>query len=445
MTLATINLHDAGLQVALDGELVRTSPGFAVLNKQQLLLGEAATAAARRLPQWTNNRFWAQLDTHPLANRTAQVRHHADLAFAHLEALWRPISKEADEAILCVPSYYTAENLGLLLGMAKECGIPVKGMVDQSLLAAAGLASPNNLLHLDVHLHGITLTRLTNSGLLVRREVNTLAETGLVSLWEKWANLVAKQFIQTTRFDPMHDAAVEQQLFDLLPGWIRSLKAGALAPFELSLGAARHAVNISPESLLAAVNPLYPHIVQAIRQEAVPEQPTQLLVSYAFTGFPGLKDSLGLISDLDLVYLDERKTVASALAYKDEIVSPEGAISHVVQLSRNGQAPAAPKQKAKAHPTHLLFGHRAYPVGSSFRLSADFTSQAAPLAPAEAGKDQQPCCTFYLRAQRMMLEAHQQGVSVNGEAVTSPVPLHPGDTVTVGDQALTMIAVAPDG
>ena len=171
MSIAVFNINDAGIQLTVDSELVRTSPGIAVLNNDNLLTGEEASKNIKLLPRWTNNRFWSQLNTNALPNSTDQVRHHADIAFAHLEDLWLPVREEVENVILVVPGYYQNNDLGLLLGIARECGMPVQGVVDQSVIAASDLPLRSNVIHLDVHLHSFTLTQVNNGGMLVRKDV----------------------------------------------------------------------------------------------------------------------------------------------------------------------------------------------------------------------------------------------------------------------------------
>ena len=286
MSLAIFNLNDADLQLGLDGDLLRSSPGYAVLNDNDLMVGELAARNTKLLPRWTNSRFWSQLTTAPLQGSTSEIRHHADLAFAHLEELWKSVSEKATKALFVVPGYYSAENLSLLLGIAKECGIPFQGVVDSSLLAASKMPLRKNILHLDIHLHCITLTRLSNNeGNLSRHNVKVVIETGLATLLDRWANIIANQLIQTTRFDPMHDADSEQLLFDLLPAWIKGLGDGNMHPFAIATGTAEHSVTISSENLLRACAPLYPEIVQAIRSEIQTGEAPSLLLSHLFRGF----------------------------------------------------------------------------------------------------------------------------------------------------------------
>ncbi len=433
---AVFNINDAGIQVALAGDLLRTSPGYALLNKGELITGERASQHARLLPMWTNNRFWSQLTTNSLPNATGQVRHHADLAFAHLEDLWLPIKKEAGRAIFIVPGYYSNDNLGLLLGMARESGIPVSGLVDHSVLAACDLPLRPTVLHLDIHLHAITLTRISNTGQLTRKNVKTITETGLYTLWDRWAHTIANQFIQATRFDPMHDAASEQHLFNLLPGWIAGLADADMHSFELEAHDTEHAVTIAGDNLLRECAPLYPQIVQAIRPEIPRGEKASLLISHRFKGFPGFKRSLELIPNLDLIDLPETAAIDAALLYQDEIATDSNAVSHTLQLSGGKVLQANDREAARA--THLLWNHRACAIGSGLKLGGDFSR--GPAASDE------PVCTLYPRNNDLLLELHQPtAVRLNGKAATSGASLQPGDLLEIAGEALTLILVEDHG
>ena len=48
--------------------------------------------------------------------------------------------------------------------------------------------------------------------------------------------MIGREFVARTRFDPLHRANLEQQLFDSLPGWLEQLRSADAveieAPFE---------------------------------------------------------------------------------------------------------------------------------------------------------------------------------------------------------------------
>lgn len=434
MATAIIEINDAGLRAWVAGKLVLTSPGYAVMDGNRLLVGEEAIRNSRLLPRWTNNRFWNQLDTDPIAGGTPMVRHHADIAFAHLEQIWTSINSDIDRVILAVPGYYARSQLGLLLGIARECQVPVSALVDTSLAAVCALPTHQTLLHLDIFLHRITLTTLHADKLLRRETALTVGETGLFTLWDRWANIIAAQFIQTSRYDPMHQAVSEQQLFDKLPGWIESLAGERSAIFELTLHGRRHQAAVSREQLLAACATIYPQIVQLIRDHTPPGDCASLFVSHRFRGFPGLDDSLGLIDNIDLVHLDAESTFTGIGAFEDNIVSAGGAVSHVTSLPVTMQRPTT-RRPRESHASHLLIGHHATPVGNVLRIG--MTEDGDIRTGAES-----PVFTIYSRGRQTLLDNHSDAnLLLNGKVVAGHAELHPGDTLGFEGHTLTLISV----
>ncbi|MCZ6502262.1 MAG: hypothetical protein O6945_07095 [Gammaproteobacteria bacterium] len=434
MALGIIEINDAGIQVAIENEIVTTSPGFAVMDGDHLLVGEEALQNARLLPRWTNNRFWNQLNTDPIANSTDEVRHHADLAFVHLESLWKPLKNEVDGVILSVPSYFEHQQLGLLLGMAKECGIPVSGVADSSLLAACDLPVRSTCLHLDVHLHRTTLTNLASDSSLSRKEVATITETGIFTLWDRWANIIANQFIQTSRFDPMHHASSEQALFNQLPAWIEQLGTSRGNTFELDLGNVNHSVSVSSDQLMTACAQIYPQLVQFIRTQVASSEFSTLLLSHRFAGFPGLKDSLGLIANIELVELEANQSIASAYAHADKIISGDGAINHVTNLPISNRSVRSIMVQDKARVTHMLMGNHAVAIGKSFQLSRNLTQGIR-------NDPENPICTLYPRGDSLYVDVHTAGaLNVNEETANGQMALKPGDVLNVGEYVITLIS-----
>ncbi|MBO7005117.1 MAG: hypothetical protein JJ854_04600 [Pseudomonadales bacterium] len=47
MSIAVFNINDAGIQVSVEGDLVRTSPGYAVLDGNNLLTGDSEHVRGR--------------------------------------------------------------------------------------------------------------------------------------------------------------------------------------------------------------------------------------------------------------------------------------------------------------------------------------------------------------------------------------------------------------
>ena len=132
MLLSALEINDTGLTLLSAGAEPLVSPGVAVLDNRELLLGEAAARQFRLRPANANSQFWQKLNLDPLTSTTRDIRTSADLVYSHLKSIWNPGPGE-HEVILVVPGVYNSEQLALLLGITNECGIPVRGVVDKAL------------------------------------------------------------------------------------------------------------------------------------------------------------------------------------------------------------------------------------------------------------------------------------------------------------------------
>ena len=66
-----IELNDTGLTISSHDRQGELSPGFALVDKDQVTTGAAAQARARLLPRQTLSRFWQRLGVTPLASPMA--------------------------------------------------------------------------------------------------------------------------------------------------------------------------------------------------------------------------------------------------------------------------------------------------------------------------------------------------------------------------------------
>ena len=352
------------------------------------------------------------------------------MAFAHLEQLWHNLSEQSvTQVVLAVPGFYDRAQLSLLLGMAKESNIPVCGLIDTGLLTISQQPCLQDAMFLDISLHRISITQIKSDGMLRKIDTRTITETGLFTLWDRWANIVAKQFIQTSRYDPMHQAESEQTLFDLLPTWIES--GDRTSPFELNLDTVKYSTQVSGEQLLSACSTVYPDIVKTIRALVPATQMASLFVSHRFQGFPGLQDSLQLIPNLEIDYLGNTTCIDAAEVHWDKLASTDGSVSHVTTLPVSGKK-SAPKTLHQS-PTHLLVGTRAYGIQNALRIESFSGNALKESANAR--------CTLYPRGQEIFLESHDEAVRLNGEPLNSETILSPGDQISLDNNTATLITV----
>ena len=165
VSLIALEIHDGGILCTdAEGRLRPTetealeSPGYALVVDRKLLVGTAAYQQARRHPRQANCRFWEALDDQPLRSPEFEGYSHAELAYRHLEQVWRQIRTNEAEVLLLVPDHYADRELGLLLGIASTLGMPVRGLISQALAGHPPQARPWMDFHVDLHLHRLVLT-----------------------------------------------------------------------------------------------------------------------------------------------------------------------------------------------------------------------------------------------------------------------------------------------
>ncbi|MDT8320657.1 MAG: hypothetical protein RQ826_09035, partial [Xanthomonadales bacterium] len=87
MSVVMVELNDSEIRAARGGNIVLRSPGYAMIAKLGITVGEEALRSARLNPRAMQNRYWQNLNLDPLPTPTGKARHQADLAYAHLLAI----------------------------------------------------------------------------------------------------------------------------------------------------------------------------------------------------------------------------------------------------------------------------------------------------------------------------------------------------------------------
>ena len=96
-----LDCNDAALTLWHEGE-GQWSPGLVWFNEGRYQFGTTAWQQARRAPREVNTRYWHRLSTQPLSPALGPARHTADLAHAHLAALF-PGTTIEEAVALAIP------------------------------------------------------------------------------------------------------------------------------------------------------------------------------------------------------------------------------------------------------------------------------------------------------------------------------------------------------
>ena len=441
MTLRVLEFNDAGLRVSDDSGVLLSSPGYALVDGKRIEFGESARKESRLNPLNCYNQFWHKLNLDPLARPVAHYRHNADIAFSHLQNL-AGASGLAGDVLLAVPGSFSRQQLAILLGLIKQCSFRAVGIVDAGLAAAIDQTHSDSVIHADLQLHQVVLSKLTRQGgELVRESVVQVPGTGWVNLSDSLLQLMNGAFIQQARFNPQHNAESEQMLLDGLPGWLRDDPLAALgersgaAPGADDEEARRNLLvslrhnnsvyqaRLPRSALHTRLQPFYQKIQQQLAQ-LDPEGRSRLLVSDRLQHLPGFNEEFGRQGGRVSI-LDADAVGAACLRYHDALRSAPEAVHFVTRLRRLDAHDAA-KHSHVAHspqPTHVLVGHHARPLIDGLPLERLLTGIAGQVINGEITGD----------GEHHFLRNADGSVLINGVAAQPLHRLQLGDRLQLAD------------
>lgn len=360
--ILALELNDTGLRVAGDPSLIdlEPSPGWAVFEPHgsSILVGPEAAERIRLHPRLAHRRIWSELDLTPLPRPFPRGLSTADLAYAQLRSIWERAEvalgragDETDGRLLVAPGSFTVEQLGLVLGISDSLGSPFSGVVDSAVAAASTLATRSSVV-LDLELGRAVATRieLSDSGnerRIVRGRVRSQQGVGWNDLIDSWARAVGRSFVKTTRFDPLHAARSEQELYTTLPGWLAELTERESAEAWMRGGDREHRIVLTRQEIAAAAEPLYARIVELARSLGEPNGEA-LIVSDRLRGAPGLIERLVSAGLPEPTVLGPGAALEGALRYADRLHRPAEAAPRWVTELPLGTPPAAAESPSAA-------------------------------------------------------------------------------------------------
>ena len=456
--MLAIELNDAGIVVAreaADGgvQLVGDpSPGFAQLQGDTVLVGDEAARRHRMAPLHAQNRFWYAPGLEPLPWIARGIATQADLAHAHLSAVLAPAVRDgSNEVLLAVPPGYTREQLGLLVGITQETGVVVRGLVDLGLVACVTVAPASHLLHVDLQLHQATATLVEtprSEAVMRRARYELLPGAGVLAFQQAIAVTIATAFVRETRFDPLHQAATEQRLYDRLPEWLDELTRVDEVPIEIEVGSMTHRILLQRQQVERAVEAFCGDIVRLVQSARPAGTPLQLCVTPRVAAVPSLLERLNGLRDCRVVVLAPGAAALGALQMAAHIVRPADAIALVHRLPLATE----PDVGATAHaalarigsdevPTHVLFHGQAWPINGvplAVGWSVAGAARALGLPAGVAGVSRSHCTLLRLDGQVVVQDHSTYGTFVNDERVGGRVALRVGDLLRLGAPGVTL-------
>jgi hypothetical protein len=454
MTLLGLELSDAGILVAgdnparlltVDGQ-EQESPGFAIPEKERLLVGKPASDKAHLFPFQVINRFWDQLNTEPLKQKNRHAQNHAEIAYAHLSHVWEMVKHYGDEMIISVPNFYSKEQLGLILGMAKELSIPVKGFVSLPIAASNHADQNAMLLHLDIHLHRFEIIHLHQSEYLTAKNSMTFQEISLEQLYRSWVETIAEEFVHTTRFDPLHQALTEQKLYNRLAVALDMFKHQSSFLFELSNGKDRYRITLDRNVLFQKSEMIYDNICRFIEKMRLDHDRnnlfTVLQTTHRVACLPGLMDKLSEIENCNIIELEPGAGALGVLKLQDQMTDKHFKNGTSFFTSRpwrktesETSRPTSDQTSDTIPPSHLLYGDVAYPICEKplFIGCDQYPSGTGIRVQTKTSDISKKHCTVHREGNRIVLTDYSsQGTFVDNRQVNKRAILKLGQTFRLG-------------
>ena len=454
MSVLGVELSDAGILVAggdppgllkVDGDSVE-SPGFALPEKKGLAIGAAALRKAHLYPRQILNQFWDQLNTEPLEQPNPFAHNHAEIAYEHFASIWQRIQQHQTEVVIAVPGFYTRAHLGLILGITNELGIRVKGFTPLAIAAMPDQLPQGLWLHLDLHLHRFEVTHLQRANQLSREESISAEGSGLNTLYRKWVDAIAEEFVRHTRFDPLHRAATEQELYDRLPGVLAQLNQNPSVHFEMTGGSKVYHVTLTRDLFGNTARPVTQEIRRLIAGFCDRHDPGAsgrvLLLTDRLARLPGVKNMLGGIENCKIIALTAGSGALGALRFYDTLDRQKDDRSAPFLTTRPlpvQQTPAAEAIRqppaAQQRATHILYRDLAYPIGETpliIGLASVKDASGIQVKGQVAGLSRKHC-SVQLHGNKIVLDDHSTyGTYVDEEPVTGRTVLKLGQIIRVG-------------
>jgi hypothetical protein len=461
VTRVALELNDAGILAAQEGVglLGEQSPGVAMLDGDELLVGRPAHERRRLRPRHSHERFWGELDRQEIGSPFPAGWSRADLAHAHLSHFSELLPADLERVLLSLPGSFSHAQLSLLVGICQSLDLRVTGLVDAPLAAVAREQPPSGrYVHIEIELHRAVLTTVVVAGRVEREQVLLADDLGAARFRDTFAHHLARLFVRQTRFDPQHSAQADQQLHLALPQWLSALAQQRECELRLSFDGSERRVDVNREQVLDGVAELYGSLAKQAKRAA--SEAEALFVSARVAALPGLREMLENAAGIAVLPLPEGAGAIGALARAEEIELPGPDLHLVTRLGGPGTPHVPPtKPDGGSHPTsehpaalapsHLLLAGHAHEItASGLALGVAPPVNVASLAlQGDTAGISRHHCTLHRDERGLRVEDHSTwGTFVNDQPISGSASLHAGDRLRLGTPGIEMqiIAMAVD-
>jgi hypothetical protein len=431
-----IELNDRAVAFARGGQVLSIAPSAVWDGSTGEVPGSSAWNALRRHPTATSTRHLGMVLSQPGASDRAVALVAAEWA----SRLTAQAPTPGERVWIATPVHAPVQGLGGLLAISRKLTLPVDGFVDMAVasVAALGLQQQQSAIVLEIGLYHAAATYVDRDGAQVRRRRTVVTERGgLMSFYQGWLELVSTTLVKRTRFDPLHDAATEQQLFDSLAACAASAAAHGSAQAVVTKGAERFEVSLTQDQFAQAGQAQHREIIRLLHELRPAGAALALVVPALLEQLPGFHEELEQFTGCELVSLPEGFGAQVVSQLDLPVREPDQPVRLLRRLPANQQGigqVARALGGEHAQPSHLLLNSQVYALSEPLVIGRAPTGPRTIALPEGLAGVSRRHCTLTPEGNEVVLVDHSSfGTYVNGERVAERVRVCAGDRIQIGD------------
>lgn len=367
--VVAIEFNDSGVILSDGTSIIVNSPGYCIHQAQNTLLGNAAMTKARLLPNDCHSSYWSDLAA---AQKDVIDRENINLALLHLREIWSQAPAGVSATILTVPANYSKTGLGILLGICKELSIPVNALVHHAALTPSLENHAGATVHVELQLHHCVISYLEKDNEEFRViDSELLPEIGLQHIYKNFAQVIGQAFVSATRFDPLHNAENEQQLYNSVANWLHLAKTNEQIVCQLHHHQQVHEIVVEAATLENICRIYVNKILDKVLAK-FPQEKLALAVSHKINELLGFSQHASL-RGVTTLNLAQGHHANLALQHAEHVLANDEQVYLIKQLpvttvTQTIDHDNKPQTTVQDQPSHVLFCNHAYRLQDALYL-----------------------------------------------------------------------------
>ena len=439
MSPAILNINNSGICLFQNDKVLYREIGIILNSDQGLLVGSKAMDSRRILPKNINYDFWSDLSESKIRSSLFSDYSSADLVSYQLKEVQQFINNN-DPIIIIYPSYLDSENLSLLLGIANALDIQIITFIESSIAATKEKYFASKIIHLDIHLHGITASLMTDKKDVSVEESIFIEECGLFQLYDNWIKLITESCIEQLRYDPMHSAKTDQMLYNKVSKIIDEVTKKNKVTINIDSEDVSKIIEINSSAFIGAVNKNYRNLVTKLRSLFSRDDNYVIQLTQQIAELPGLITLLESSFSCHVRVLDDLEPEKGACRFNTSALDNNiPSICRVLPYESEIEVDHGKGDRDSFAPTHILHDHVAYEISDiPIYIGTDVKTydRYIKLDPSSPGISRKHCSIYMQEGHCIFSDLSRYGSFLNERRVKEEIVLQKGDLLKIGSPSI---------